>query len=68
MRGPGVFTVVAGTCVLGSELLVVLDRYRVAEALWFLGLLLGAVIMYTFSAAMTVRESKPSIEAGLNGG
>jgi tellurite resistance protein TehA-like permease len=30
--------------------------------------LLWAVIMYTFFAAMTVRENKPSIEAGLNGG
>ncbi len=68
VRGPGFFTVVAGTCVLGSALLIVLDQYRVAEALWFLGLLLWVVIMYTFFAAMTVRESKPSIEAGLNGG
>jgi len=68
VRGPGFFTVVAGTCVLGSELLIVIDRYLLAEALWFLGLLLWVVIMYTFFAAMTVRESKPSIEAGLNGG
>jgi len=68
VRGPGFFTVVAGTCVLGSELLIVVDRYLIAEALWFLGLLLWVVIMYTFFAAMTVRESKPSIEAGLNGG
>lgn len=68
MRGPGFFTVVAGTCVLGSELLIVSDQYRIAVGLWFLGLLLWAVIMYTFFAAMTVRENKPSIEAGLNGG
>ena len=68
VRGPGFFTVVAGTCVLGSELLIVVDRYLIAEALWFLGSLLWVVIMYTFFAAMTVRESKPSIEAGLNGG
>jgi tellurite resistance protein TehA-like permease len=67
-RGPGFFTVVAGTCVFGSELLIVVDQYRIALALWFLGLLLWAVIMYTFFAAMTVRENKPSIEAGLNGG
>jgi tellurite resistance protein TehA-like permease len=67
MRGPGFFTVVAGTCVLGSELLIVADRYQAAVVLWFFGLLLWAVIMYTFFAAMTVRENKPSIEAGLNG-
>lgn len=68
MRGPGFFTVVAGTCVLGSELLIVVDQFRIALALWFVGLLLWAVIMSTFFVAMTVRENKPSIEAGLNGG
>src|SRR6059058_330003 len=30
LRGPGFFTVVAGTCVLGSELLIVMDQYRTA--------------------------------------
>src|SRR5947207_14618048 len=68
LRGPGFFTVVAGSCVLGSELLIVMDQYRTAAVLWFAGLLLWVVIMYTFFAAMTVRENKPSIEAGLNGG
>ena len=67
-RGPGFFTVVAGTCVLGSDLLIVIDQYRIAVALWFVGLLLWGLIMYTFVAAMTVREDKPSIESGLNGG
>jgi len=68
VRGPGFFTVVAGTCVLGSALLIVKDQSRIATVLWLGGLLLWLVIMYTFFAAMTVRENKPSIEAGLNGG
>ena len=68
VRGPGFFTVVAGTCVLGSALLIVLNQARVATVLWLFGMLLWVVIMYTFFAAMTVRENKPSIEAGLNGG
>jgi tellurite resistance protein TehA-like permease len=68
VRGPGFFTVVAGTCVLGSELIIVADRTRLAAGLWLAGLFLWAIIMYTFFAAMTVRENKPSIEAGLNGG
>jgi tellurite resistance protein TehA-like permease len=68
VRGPGFFTVVAGTCVLGSALLIVLDRYGPAMVLWFAGLGLWIVIMYTFFTAVTVSETKPSIEAGLNGG
>jgi tellurite resistance protein TehA-like permease len=68
IRDPGFFTMVAGTCVFGSELIIVIDRYRIAAVLWFAGVLLWVVIMYTFFTAMTVRENKPSIEAGLNGG
>jgi tellurite resistance protein TehA-like permease len=67
VRGPGFFTVVAGTCVLGSALLIVVERYRPALLLWFAGLALWLVIMYAFFTAVTVHENKPSIEAGLNG-
>ena len=68
VRGPGFFTVVAGTCVLGSALLIVAGRYGPAMALWIAGISFWIVIMYTFFTAVTVRENKPSIEAGLNGG
>lgn len=68
VKGPGFFTVVAGTCVLGSALLIVLDSYGPALVLWLAGIGLWLVIMYTFFTAVTVRENKPSIEAGLNGG
>jgi tellurite resistance protein TehA-like permease len=68
VRGPGFFTVVAGTCVLGSALLIVLDRFRPALVLWIAGITLWIAIMYTFLTAVTVRENKPSIETGLNGG
>jgi len=68
VKGPGFFTVVAGTCVLGSALLIVLDQYLLAIVLWFAGIGLWIIIMYTFFTAVTVRENKPSIEAGLNGG
>ena len=68
VKGPGFFTVVAGTCVLGSALIIILDRSGTAMVLWFAGLALWIIIMYTFFTAVTVRENKPSIEAGLNGG
>lgn len=67
VRGPGFFTVVAGTCVLGSALLIVVDRFRPALVLWLAGIGLWIVIMYTFFTAVTVRENKPSIATGLNG-
>lgn len=67
VRGPGFFTVVAGTCVLGSQLIIVIGEYRVAAGLWIVGLLLWLVIMYSFFTAVTVHENKPTIETGLNG-
>jgi len=67
LRGPGFFTVVAGTGVLGSQLLIVANQALVALVLWAVALFLWAVIMYSFFTAMTVRENKPSLEGGLNG-
>jgi tellurite resistance protein TehA-like permease len=66
-RGPGFFTVVAGTCVLGSQLIIVVGRHRAAAALWFIGILLWLLIMYTFFTAVTVREDKPEFETGISG-
>ncbi|HNS03552.1 MAG TPA: tellurite resistance/C4-dicarboxylate transporter family protein [Anaerolineae bacterium] len=66
-RGPGFFTVVAGTCVLGAQLVVLANARAVAWVLWGLGILLWLIVMYTFLAAVTVREEKPSLEEGING-
>ena len=66
-RGPGFFTPVAGTCVLGSQLIIVAGHYSTAMLLWLLGLLLWLLIMYTFFTAVTVREENPGLESGLNG-
>lgn len=66
-RGPGFFTVVAGTGVLGSEILILTGRAGVAHALWIAGIVLWVVVMYAFFAAAVVRESKPPLETGING-
>jgi tellurite resistance protein TehA-like permease len=66
-RGPGFFTAVAGTCVLGSQLVIVAGRTDAAGVLWLVGLLLWGLIMYTFFTSVTVREDKPPLESGLNG-
>ena len=68
VRGPGFFTTVAGTCVLGTEVVIVNGQYRAGLVLWIVGTILWLVIMYSFFTLVTVREHKPTIEAGLNGG
>ena len=67
VRGPGFFTLVAGTCVLGSQLVIVAGQYAAAAVLWLFGLLLWVLVTYTFFASVTVRENKPTLESGLNG-
>ena len=66
-RGPGFFTVVAGTSVLGSEILLVTGRAGAAHVLWVAGIVLWVVVMYGFFTATVVREVKPSLETGING-
>src|SRR4030095_5372538 len=66
-RGPGFFTIVAGTCVLGTQVAILTGEFFAARILWYLGILLWVVITYIFFTAVTVQEPKPSIENGLNG-
>ncbi|MFZ0061258.1 MAG: tellurite resistance/C4-dicarboxylate transporter family protein [Pyrinomonadaceae bacterium] len=67
LRGPGFFTVVAGTSVLGTQLIIVAGSLRAATVLWFVGLFLWILVMYAFFTLVTVREHKPPIESGLSG-
>jgi tellurite resistance protein TehA-like permease len=66
-RGPGFFTLVAGTCLLGSQLLIVDGQAAASRVLWGVGIALWFVVMYSFFTATIVREHKPSLEAGING-
>ncbi|MAF84933.1 MAG: C4-dicarboxylate ABC transporter [Dehalococcoidales bacterium] len=66
-RGPGFFTMVAGTCVLGSQFVIFQGNTTFAIPLWFLGIMLWFIVMYTFFTAVTVRVEKPPLESGING-
>ncbi len=65
--GPGYFTLVAGTCVLGSDFVVLIHNFTAGIALWVLGSLLWIFIMYAFFTAVVTRSEKPTIEQGING-
>ena len=66
-RGPGFFTVVAATCVLGSQLILLFEAYRPALALWLLGLSLWIGLTYTIFTGLTIKETKPSLADGISG-
>jgi tellurite resistance protein TehA-like permease len=67
-RAVGFFTVVAATCVLGSQAVVITGAWRAAVALWIAGIVLWAAVTYTVFTALTVKAEKPPIAEGINGG
>jgi tellurite resistance protein TehA-like permease len=67
-RGVGFFTVVAATSVLGSQLVIVGKYTAFAFALWIATLVLWLLLIYAVFGAYTVKEVKPPLDKGINGG
>jgi tellurite resistance protein TehA-like permease len=66
-RGPGFFTAVAGTAVLGSQFVILEADYPLALALGILAVALWLALTYTIFTAFTVKERKPTLDRGING-
>jgi tellurite resistance protein TehA-like permease len=67
-RAVGFFTIVAATCVLGSQTLLIAAQWGAARMLWFFGIALWAVITYSVFTVLTIKEEKPALAEGINGG
>jgi len=67
-RGVGFFTAVAATSVLGSQLVIVAKLERFAFAFWIATLVLWLILIYAVFTALTVKETKPPLDQGINGG
>ena len=67
-RSVGFFTAVAATCVLGSQVLLIAERFRWALGLWCFGIALWAGLVYAVFAILTVKSEKPALSEGINGG
>lgn len=65
--GPGFFTLVAGTCVFGSQVYTVTNNIIIPFILWGIGIFLWVLIMYTFFTSITIRRNKPTLGDGING-
>jgi tellurite resistance protein TehA-like permease len=66
-RGPGFFTLVAGTCVFGVQVLAVGHAPQAALWLWGIGIALWGIVMYGFFTAVIVSRRQPPPGAGING-
>lgn len=67
-RGVGFFTTVAATSVLGSQLVIVAKMEHFAFAFWIATLVLWLILIYAVFTALTVKETKPPLDQGINGG
>jgi tellurite resistance protein TehA-like permease len=67
-RAVGFFTTVAATSVFGSQCLLIGEMPRLAAALWITAIALYLLLIYAVFTVLTVKESKPPLAEGLNGG
>ncbi len=67
LRGPGFFTTVAGTSVLGSQFILLAADYRAGTALWAVAILLWILLTYTVFAGFTIKKQKPTLDQGISG-
>ena len=65
--GPGFFSAVAGSCILGTQFLLVVRSPVAASVLLMLGTVLWVGLTYIIFAAFTVKRDKPALENGLTG-
>ncbi|MBZ0178458.1 MAG: tellurite resistance/C4-dicarboxylate transporter family protein [Melioribacteraceae bacterium] len=66
-KGPAFFTMVAGSCILGSQMLIIFNDYSTAFILWGIGLVLWIILNYTIFTGFTLKENKPPLDKGISG-
>ncbi|SDK75922.1 tellurite resistance/C4-dicarboxylate transporter family protein [Lacicoccus qingdaonensis] len=67
-KGPGFFTLIAGTEVLGTQLVVIKGLIVWGFFFWSIAFLLWIILMYTFFTLIIVKKVKPMIDESINGG
>ncbi|MFV0304186.1 MAG: tellurite resistance/C4-dicarboxylate transporter family protein [Moheibacter sp.] len=66
-RSLGFLTIVAGTNVLGVQFVIIRQDFQTAILLYYLGLILWVILIYSLFAIITANRNKPPLEKGLNG-
>lgn len=60
-------TMVAAACILGCQFVLLTSWISVAKILWYSGIGLWVLLIYTFFSVVTVLDPVPPLEAGING-
>jgi tellurite resistance protein TehA-like permease len=67
VQAPGFFTLVAGSCVLGSQFTELALRPEIASALWAVGIVLWVGVLYALFTVLATRAVKPKFEEAFSG-
>lgn len=65
--GPGFFTLVAASCLIGAQFLLIAGNQTVAVIFLAAGVALWAGLTYTIFVALTVKRKKPRLQRGISG-
>ena len=66
-RGPGFFTITAGTSILGSQFVVLAADNRAGTVLWVVAIALWIALTYTIFTAFIIKDNKPTLDQGIGG-
>ena len=66
-KSPGFLTYVAGTCVLGTQFIVIASNFVIASILFYIGTFAWLILIYTVFTVFTVKKNKPSINKSISG-
>jgi tellurite resistance protein TehA-like permease len=67
LRGPGFFTTVAATSILGSQFVLLAADDRAGMVLWVAAIVLWVALTYAIFAGLTIRVHKPALDRGISG-
>jgi tellurite resistance protein TehA-like permease len=66
-KGAGFLTLVAGSCILGTQYAQGKANVFMGALLWYVGVVLWFVLVYAFLSKVILQRQKPSPENGLHG-
>ncbi len=66
-KSPGLLTFVAGSCVLGSQFVIIASNYTIATTLLYISIIAWLILIYTVFTVFTVKKGKPTINKAISG-
>lgn len=67
-KGPGFFTLIAASGVLGSQFVIIKSMMTIGLYFWIVAFVVWFILMYTFFTLIIIKKVKPLVDESVNGG